>query len=174
MSASASVTPPLAEYDGAGASDELGEARTKYAASTNGHDATYVPQLVAPRFFETVRLPLMRGRDFAWSDRSLGRPRVVIVNDVFARRFLPPEVEVVGETVGMGRDCPGNPSVSTIVGVVADGRLRPRADPTPMMYQLYGGPARPLTLIHRTEREAAELIPAIRRTRKDLASESTQ
>ena len=168
LSASASVTPPLAEYDGAGASDELGEACTKYVASTNGHDATYVPQLVAPRFFETVRLPLLRGRDFAWSDRSLGRPRAVIVNEAFARRFFPPDVEVVGETVGMGRDCPGNPSVATIVGVVADSRLRPRADPTPMMYQLYGAPARPLTLILRTERDAAEVIPALRRTMKDL------
>ena len=120
-------------------------------------------QLVAPGFFRTLQLPLLRGRDFEWPDRSLGRQRVAIVNQAFARRFFPNDIDPVGQTVGVDADCPGKPAALTIIGVVADSRLQPRGDAVPMLYQMYGAPAQPLTVILRTDRETAQVIPGVRR-----------
>ena len=44
---------------------------------------------VAPRYFETLGIPLLAGRDF--SPRDSGRPRVVIVSAAVARHFFPGE-----------------------------------------------------------------------------------
>jgi predicted permease len=41
---------------------------------------------VAPRFFETVGMPLIAGRDFTDSD-VFGLPKVAIVNEAFVRRY---------------------------------------------------------------------------------------
>jgi predicted permease len=41
---------------------------------------------LTPGWFETVRIPLLAGRDFTWGDRA-GAPDVAIVNDTFARRI---------------------------------------------------------------------------------------
>jgi predicted permease len=41
---------------------------------------------LTPGWFETVRIPLLAGRDFTWEDRP-GAPDVVILNDTFARRL---------------------------------------------------------------------------------------
>ncbi len=42
---------------------------------------------VAPRYFETLGIPLIAGRDFEF--RDVGRPRVAIVNQAMARRYFP-------------------------------------------------------------------------------------
>jgi putative ABC transport system permease protein len=39
-----------------------------------------------PGWFETLRIPLLTGRDFTWDDRE-GSPGVVIVNETLAKRF---------------------------------------------------------------------------------------
>ena len=41
---------------------------------------------LTPGWFETVRIPLLAGRDFTWEDRP-GAPDVAILNETFARRF---------------------------------------------------------------------------------------
>lgn len=46
-------------------------------------NATYV----TPGYFETLRIPLLRGRAFADSDAKTAAP-VVVVNEVFARRYF--------------------------------------------------------------------------------------
>ncbi len=69
--------------------------------------ATYV----TPGYFETLRLPVRRGRSFTDFDTSAGAP-VVVVNDTFARRYM--DGEAVGQPVRFaGR-------TREIVGVVAD------------------------------------------------------
>src|SRR5450755_3915410 len=42
---------------------------------------------VAPRYFDTLGIPLIAGRDFSFRDE--GRPRVAIVNQSLARRYFP-------------------------------------------------------------------------------------
>jgi len=43
---------------------------------------------VAPDYFETLRIPIVRGRDFSAGDTA-GAPGVVIINEEMARRFWP-------------------------------------------------------------------------------------
>ncbi len=55
---------------------------------------------VSPGYFETIGLPLVRGRTFTPTDRAGAEP-VTIVNETFARRFFP-EQDPVGRRVALG------------------------------------------------------------------------
>ncbi len=57
-----------------------------------------VVTFVAPRYFETLGIPLIAGRDFTF--RDAGRPRVAIVNQAMARRYFP-GVNPIGKHVRM-------------------------------------------------------------------------
>ena len=46
---------------------------------------------VSPGFLETMRIPLLGGRDFEWRDAQPESPSAVVVNESFARRYFPGE-----------------------------------------------------------------------------------
>lgn len=70
--------------------------------------------IVSPGYFRTLRTPLMVGRDFLPSDR-LGTPAVAIVNEAFARRYLPRGA--IGKRLGIS----GNQRREMeVIGVVKD------------------------------------------------------
>jgi predicted permease len=79
-----------------------------------------------PGWFETMGMPLRRGRDFEAGDRVGSRP-VAIVNEAFVRRFLPGE-QPIGQRVRLGFDPrgfdrevgAGQRTFYEIVGVVGD------------------------------------------------------
>ncbi len=73
---------------------------------------------VSPGYFETLRIPLLRGRDIAWTDTA-SSPRVVVISEGVARRLYP-ERDPIGQTlvVSMGDGVP-----MEIVGIVGDARL---------------------------------------------------
>lgn len=71
-------------------------------------------QMVTPRYFETMGIPLQRGRMFGDADRA-DQPPVAIVSSSVARRFWP-NAEPIGKRVGY----PYNSTWITIVGVVPD------------------------------------------------------
>ena len=94
---------------------------------------------VSPAFFETVGIPLRRGRTFADTDDETA-PGVMIVNEAFVRRFLR-GVDPIGQSVQTGLAAP-NPAlmpdrVREVVGVVADVRPDMREDFEPVMYVPY-------------------------------------
>jgi predicted permease len=68
-------------------------------------------RVVFPQYFRTMRLPLVEGREFNESDR-LDAPRVVIVNEHFAKKQWPGET-AIGKRITMSRDT----TPLTIVGV---------------------------------------------------------
>ena len=72
--------------------------------------------LVSPRYFQTLGIPILAGRDFDERD-SARVPHVVIVNETFARQILAGE-DPIGRTLvtGMAQ------RPSQIVGIVADVR----------------------------------------------------
>ncbi len=165
VSAAASIDPPLSDYGGAGDSDALVNACTRDLNPQDPSEARYEPgNLVSPGFFATMQLPLLAGRDFTWAERALGRQRVVIVNASFVKKFFPSGRNPIGETIGLGRDCPAKPGFATIVGVVADSRIEPRRVLGPAIYQMYGSPARPLTVILRTAGDPRTVLPAVRKS----------
>ena len=80
---------------------------------------------VAPRFFETLGMPLLIGRDFTLRDQP-GAPPVAIVNQAFVRSYFPVR-RVLGERVhanSIGMDV-------EIVGVVEDAVSFTLREPAP-------------------------------------------
>ena len=73
--------------------------------------------VIAPRFFETLDLPILRGRDFTAQDDSAATP-VMIINESFAKAMFPGE-NPVGKRVQSWRD---ERVLREVVGVVADVR----------------------------------------------------
>ena len=81
---------------------------------------------VTPRYFATLGIPLVAGRDFADADRPGGKP-VVIVNEVLARRFWPGQ-SPLGKRIHVG----SSPEPAEVIGVARDGKYvslteRPRS-----------------------------------------------
>ena len=74
--------------------------------------------VVSPRYFDTIGLPLVRGRDFQSRDRA-GAPLVAIVNELMARRFWPND-----DPIGRQFEIQRPPRLVEVVGVVRDGRFR--------------------------------------------------
>ena len=74
---------------------------------------------VSPGYFETVDLPILRGRGLEPSDNADGAP-VMVVNEAFAARFLMEVEDPLGH--GLALDIsPFVPSVTrTVVGIVPD------------------------------------------------------
>jgi predicted permease len=83
---------------------------------------------VSPGYFGTLGVPLLRGRDFTVRDVS-GAPKVMIVNEVFARRYWP-NLDPLGKHVTFYSH-----EVREIVGVVTAVRLQSlRQQPIPLVF----------------------------------------
>lgn len=92
---------------------------------------------VGPRYFETMGIPLMSGRDFEF--RDMGRPRVAIVNQAMARHYFP-GVNPIGKRVAIDRNPKdggwfGSGQPYEIVGVAGDAKaFELREAPHPAIY----------------------------------------
>jgi predicted permease len=71
---------------------------------------------VSPEYFETLGIPIVRGRAFSDADRA-GSPDVAIVNETFARALWPNDDPI-------GRVIRNEERVLTVVGVARDSRYR--------------------------------------------------
>ena len=88
---------------------------------------------VAPGFFRTLNLPLVRGRDFDSGDTANAQ-RVAIVNQALARRLWPDQ-DPIGKVVTLADD-QSDPGVTlTVIGVASDARLVDLNEPAaPYLY----------------------------------------
>ena len=89
-------------------------------------------QFCSPRFFETLKIPILLGRDFTIKD-GRGAPKVGIVNEKFAKRYFA-GVNPIGRHVGFGGD-PGTKADIEIIGVVGDTKYENMREPVP--YEFY-------------------------------------
>jgi putative ABC transport system permease protein len=89
--------------------------------------------IVSPRYFETLQIPLVRGRAFTDADRN-GAP-VIIINETLARRLFR-DRDPIGQTVlHQQGPPPGRPRPLEVVGVASDGKYRTLGeDPRPFVY----------------------------------------
>jgi predicted permease len=88
---------------------------------------------VAPRYFETLGIPLLAGRDFALSD--VGRPRVAVISESMAKRHFP-GLNPLGRRIWIDRE--GHPEAwygsddpYEVVGLVGDVRGAELREPAP-------------------------------------------
>jgi predicted permease len=91
---------------------------------------------VAPGYFDVLKVPIRRGRDFTDADRA-GAPGVVIINEEMARRFWPSS-DPVGDRLIIGRGMRpeyNDEPVRQIIGIVGDVRDTALTRPArPAMY----------------------------------------
>jgi predicted permease len=83
---------------------------------------------VAPRYFETLGITLVAGRDFNDHD-VVGSPRVAVISEHLARDFFPGR-SPMGQSIGF-RGADGAGRDLTIVGVVADAKQSDLRSPAP-------------------------------------------
>ena len=89
---------------------------------------------VTPNYFATMKIPLLRGRDFSPQDTAAA-PLVIIVNQTLARRFFPTE-DPIGKRLTL--DFVPDEKPRQIIAVTADVTLNRLQDKqTPLVYVPY-------------------------------------
>jgi predicted permease len=115
--------------------------------------------LVDDAYFQTIGVPLMRGRAFGRQDIPGGTP-VAIINQTLAKRLFGSE-DVVGRHFRIGRE---QPLDTEIVGVVPDGKYGDVTEsPQPYLYlPLSQGDWSEVMVIGTTSGDPRALLPAAR------------
>jgi predicted permease len=90
--------------------------------------------IVAPNYFDTMRIPIRRGRGFEAADGAASAPAVAVVNETMSRRFWPDQ-NPIGRLLRIGN----NPPVE-IVGIAADITYRTAGEPPRPFFYLPFGP----------------------------------
>ena len=89
--------------------------------------------VVTPGYFATMRITLLRGRDFSWNDSPQAQP-VVTINEATAMRYWPAE-NPIGKRIRLGGSEETGLPWLTIAGIVADVReFDPMTEPQPTLY----------------------------------------
>jgi putative ABC transport system permease protein len=114
---------------------------------------------VTPDYFETLHIPVLRGRIFSDADRA-DSPRVAIVNRAVVQQIFG-GVDPIGQQIILGGA--SGPKLE-IVGVVGDVRHRGLGEPVSLqayvpITQFYGGP---VWLVHRSGEDVAATASRIR------------
>jgi len=119
-------------------------------------------QIVTPAFFETMRMPVRRGRTFTDRDTA-GVPPVVVISEVLARRCWPGQ-DAIGKHLKVPMPtAPYTPTWMTVVGVVAEARYRELQTARLDFYMSYLQSDEGLQhLVVRTAGDPLALIPAVR------------
>jgi predicted permease len=118
------------------------------------------------RYFETLEIPLIAGRDFSESDTPAS-PLVAIANQQFARKFFPGS-NPIGKTFEERRDGGKPNAIYRIVGLVGDTRYRDlHEDPGPIIfvdqYQI-ADPGTDSLFLVRSDETPSALIAAMKAT----------
>jgi predicted permease len=117
---------------------------------------------VAPRYFETLGLTLIRGGDFSEDDGTAGRAHA-IVNERLAREFFEGQ-DAIGQRLAVAPAAGAEARRwLTIVGIAPDIRQRPVPNTEPILYlPLRGSPSASATLLVRSRGEGSDLAPLLR------------
>jgi putative ABC transport system permease protein len=117
---------------------------------------------VSPNYFESMEIPLRKGRTFADSDNA-NAPGAAIINETAARKFWPNE-EPIGKRFKRGKADSQNPWITVVglVGAVSHTSLEVAAQPE-VYLPFQQNPGLNLTLIARTKSDPQAYAGAVRR-----------
>jgi predicted permease len=120
---------------------------------------------VSPGYFETMRTPLLLGRDFSGQDDT-GAPKVMLIGESVARRFFG-QANPIGKTIRVNaEDSHGEKDVYQVIGVVKDAKYE--AVNEELLLSVYiacaqdTDPWPEVNFEVRTERPVETFIPAVR------------
>jgi putative ABC transport system permease protein len=115
-------------------------------------------EAISRQWFQTVGVPLLLGRPFTEADNAQA-PKVVIVNETFARRYWPND-NPIGKHIVVGRW----PDPAEVIGVAADVKNKGLAqDPQPQLYLSFPQlPWGSMNLLVRSAVEPHSLVSSIR------------
>jgi predicted permease len=126
--------------------------------------ATVGLNVVDARYFETIEMPILRGRSFSDADKQ-GAPAVAIINETMARRFYPGDdvSAAVGKSFSGLEEREGGRV--EIVGVVKDAKYDTLGeDPQPFVYQPYQqNYSGEMTMHIRTAADRGSVLGGVRR-----------
>ncbi|MFL5496808.1 MAG: ABC transporter permease [Gemmatimonadales bacterium] len=124
-------------------------------------------EVVAPGYFTTLGIPVLRGRTFTDQDRE-DAPPVVVVSQSAAQHYWPGD-DPIGKRLMMGANLD---RTFTVVGVVPDTRYRDLREARPSIYFPLSQsffPFAPTTLAIRTDSGSGAPISTIRRVISETA-----
>ncbi len=136
---------------------------------------------ISPGYLATLGVPILAGRDFTLQDTGTVQhgekkddiaPRVVLVNEKFAKRFFKTAGNAIGRHVGFGID-PGTKMDMEIVGVYKDIKYTNLRDEIPIQMcvpYLAANRAGGMTVYARTTMDPDQFFHAVRRKVADLDS----
>jgi putative ABC transport system permease protein len=115
-------------------------------------------EAISPQWFETLRVPLRGGRDFTAADKT-DSPKVVIVNETFARHFWPNQ-NPVGKHIVVGRAT----APAEVIALAADMKNKGiDQDTQPQLYLPFPQlPWGDMNLLVRTAVDPRSIISAVR------------
>ncbi|HMF56640.1 MAG TPA: ABC transporter permease [Pyrinomonadaceae bacterium] len=115
---------------------------------------------ISPDYFQTMEIPLIKGRPFTEQDTAESTP-AVIINETIARKFWPNE-DPVGKRIRNAGPTERNPWL-TIVGVAADIKRELAGKPESEIYQPHAQVAsREMTVVARTENDPLNYVQPVR------------
>ena len=126
-------------------------------------------RIASAGYFETIRIPLIRGRTFTTADDRPGTPGVAVISEAIARRYWPGE-----DPLGRQIDFSWGPGeVQEVIGVVGDVRhYGLDRDPAGAIYVPQGQfRARSMTLVVRAASDPLTLVRPIRAELEVIDSE---
>lgn len=112
---------------------------------------------IAPGFFQTMGIPLLRGRDLTQKESDSDKPDAIIINETLARRLWPGQ-DPIGKHLAMRYE----KTMSQVVGVVKDGKYHTLGEP-PVAVIFRGQIPALRTIIVRTTADSRTLLGELRR-----------
>jgi predicted permease len=128
-----------------------------YEFPAGQRSAGVAANIVDERYFDTLGIPIISGRGFRESDRS-GSPRVVVVNDAFAKRFYK------GDAVGRHVRIEDGGDNAEIIGITTNGKFNnPVQRESPYLFSsVRQAPRSRMTLVVQTAGDPIAMTTAIR------------
>jgi putative ABC transport system permease protein len=123
-----------------------------------------ITRIISSRYFETMGIPLLKGRAFTEEDKAES-PAVVVLSETTARRFWPGE-DALGKHIKIG-PTKSDSKWLTVIGVVKDVRqFELVVEPKPQMYLPFtqANFFEPRALVVKTNLEALSLAATVRKT----------
>ena len=158
---------PGVQSAGIGEQVELGLAQQRRGTRIEGYTAQPGEDMeisfnrVGPGYFETLKIPMLRGRSFNGADVQ-GGPNVVIVNQAFANRYWPGQ-DPLGKRIESGNGW------MEVVGIAKDGKYRTLGEnPRPYIFlPLYQNYETTVTFVVRSALPSDVIVNA---ARKEIAA----